>query len=872
MSASVRAGVGLAAALGLLLAAAFADVIVAGRTLSAAAYVPGVLPSGPVALAGRPRPPRHLLDPEGAAWVDEPAPYLVHGALRDGSLPLWNAGEGLGIPLAANPNARAWAPLALPVHLWPSPLVQDLGRLLRLWVLGALTAALACALGLGRAGALASGTALMLSGHAVLWIAHHPLDTDAFVPLALLGAVATVRGRRSGPPLLAAAIGAALLAAKPQSALVSGVFGLAWLAAAESPRRTAAAIPRLAAAAAAGVALAGVALVPFAELYAQASGLVRAGRTSQASLTLPASALLAFLAPWAAKGAGAASGQAISAALPYAGLVTTALALSALLRRGRDSFAWALCGSVAFYLLATHGPGLGPLARLPLVRQIQFVKYSFPFHLALALLAGLGVDALATPERRALAALAVAAELALLVPRPHPPRADPLEPAPYARVLRSLERERPGRIAGPFDLLPPLVSSALGFPDLRSIDVLTPARSYDFVTRLVSPSRGLTWILADLDPLLVATAPAADLADVRWVLARRPLDARRLEPAVRSHVSARRLSELFSRLRSLSLDAPWRWAGVHELGGDRRFHWSCATPCRLSLELDRLPRTFAAGLAAPHAIRVRARVEASPAGDADPVAIDRALELGPPASSWRDLFLELGPESARSGRVEIRVEAEATGERAPEVWLGAVGPSPGARAEREAVAAELRARRRELARLRLRYRDEAALVYENADARGQAFFASGTRIATDEYALWVGLREGRDREKAWVLAADLPPGSAWPEVSSGEVRAVRRSPGALAIDVATPRGGILVVPQLPSPGWRATSNGASLPVVRVDGALTGIAVPPGATHVELRYAPRSLAVGAALSALGALLTAALALVRRRPLPAGPPAR
>ena len=856
MSRDLRATLPLAAALALLVAAAFPDVIVGGRTLAAAAYVPGVLPSGPVRLAGRPRPPRHLLDPEGAAWVDEPAPYLVHGEIRAGRLPLWNAREGLGIPLAANPNTGAWAPLSLPVHLWPSPLVQDLAWLLRLWLLGALTAALARELGLGRGAALASGATLMLSGHAVLWIAHHPLDTDVFVPLALLGALRAVRGRRSGGPLLAASIGAALLATKPQSALVAAAFGLVWLAAAESPRRTAAALPHLLGAAAAGLALAGIALVPFVELYAQASGLVRAGRSAQASATLPAGSLLALVAPWASPAA--APGGAAPGALPHVGLTPVALALAALVRR-RSALAWALAGSIAFYLIATHGPGLGPLARLPLVRQIQLVKYSFPLYLALALLAGSGVDALSTPSRRALATLAVAAELSLLVPRPHPPRADPLAPAPYVRALRALERERPGRIAGPVDLLPPLISNALGFSDIRSIDVLTPALTYDFVTRLLSPSRGLTWILADLDPLLVATAPAADLADVRWILARAPLDPGRLHAAVRSQMSARRLTDLFARLRSLSFEAAWRWAGVHELGADRRFHWSCTTPCRLRFDLARLPSRFAVGLAAPRPIRVRATLEASGRPDGGGRArLERELELGEDGSAWSDLFLELGRGDGPPGSIEIRIEAAPAGE----VWLGGIGPTPGAEAEGAALAEELRARRHELARLRLRYRDATALVYENTDAAGGAFFAPATRLVRSERELWRGLAAGADDRAAWVLASEAPRGKAWPAVSGGRVRALRRSPAHVVAEVSTPTGGILVVPQLPAPGWRATVDERPAPVLRVDGALTGVAVASGSSRVELRYAPRSQIIGAALSALGLLAIAAWALSGR----------
>src|SRR5690606_34753464 len=84
-----RGVAGAGALLALLVAITFGDVLFAGRTLSPSFWVPGVLPSGP---GGAPTdvPLRALRDPEGGAWVDEPAPYLLHRPLASGRLPLWN--------------------------------------------------------------------------------------------------------------------------------------------------------------------------------------------------------------------------------------------------------------------------------------------------------------------------------------------------------------------------------------------------------------------------------------------------------------------------------------------------------------------------------------------------------------------------------------------------------------------------------------------------------------------------------------------------------------------------------------------------------------------------------------------------------------
>lgn len=876
--AAALVALSLVGVLAAVVAVAFADVLFAGRTLSAAAYVPGILPSGPYELRGTTPPRRPLLDPEGAAWVDEPGPYLVRRALAEGRLPLWNPDEGLGAPLAANPNAAVWSPLSLPVNLWPSPLVQDLAWLARVWLLGCFAALLARELGLGRMSALATAIALMLSGQSVLWIAHHPLNTDAFVPAALLGAAWCLRGRRYGASLLAASVAGGLLGGKPQSALVGGGFGLLvllaatpWSASISAPSRSAriATWGSFLGAALLGTAIAAVALLPFVETFADASGLVRAGRSTQGASALPLSGLAGLVAPWASNalarvlGHTAADGAWLAPSLPYAGLTTLLLAAAGAWSTRRRPLVWVFIGTIVFYLVKVHVGFFGFLETIPGLRSISFVKYCFPLYLSLALLAGLGVSSARRGVVRLGLVAVLAAELIWLVPRPHPERVDPFAPAPYATELARLASERgadPGRIAGPFDLMPPLVSNAMGFADLRAIDVLTPAETWNFVTRLVSPSRGLTWILADLDPLLIATAPAADLADVRWILAREPLDPARLPGAVRSHVSARRLTRLFDTLGSYSIATPWLWAGVDTLDDDQRFHWTCTTPCNLTLRFDALPEQLAAGFAAPGPARFDVRLTARSQGGAA-VEREQRVENDVASTRWEDIWLALDGTAGARGEVEIDVTAETT----TTVWVGGLGPSPGARAERRAYTRELAARRRELGRIVLRHADDTAHVYENTDALGAAWIATHTARLDDPERAWRWLAT-TDTPIA-IAAGELDGNLAWPEHSSGSVRVDRTAAQDLRVTVDVPEGGVLVIPRLADAGWQASIDGRDAATVRVDGALLGVVVPPGARTVELRYAPRSFRLGAALSGLAVALW--LLLVRRESARARP---
>ncbi|HYC22450.1 MAG TPA: hypothetical protein VEI94_07100 [Candidatus Bathyarchaeia archaeon] len=862
----------------LVVLAAFGDVLFAGRTLSAAAFTHGVLPGGPVAPSDPPATP-HLRDVEGAAWVDEPSPYLVHRALAARHLPLWNAAEGLGAPLAANLNAAAFAPLELPVNLWPSPLVQDLAWIFRVWLLGVATALLARRLGSGPFGATAAGVAIMLSGQTLDWIAHHPLHTDVFVVLGLAAGIGVLEHRRRSAAWLAAAVAAGLAGGKPQSALVAAVIGLVWLAAAARDAgmarpAAAAALLRVALAAALGGALAAFVLLPFAETFARASALVRAGRSTQGALRLPLAGLPALAGPVPARLAALLGAPAPprDLCLPHAGATVLLAAAFGLVRARRRWIAWALAATVALYLTKVYLGSPAWPGRLPLFSAVSYVKYCFPLYLALALLVALSVDggdatARSSAGRRdgevrrepsvarspiwaqGLLVAGIAAELLWLAPHRHPLRVDPYQAAPYLDALRALERQRPGRIAGPVELLPPLVSNAAGFRDLRAIDVLTPDETYDFVTELVAPSEGITWVLADLDPLLVATAPGADLADVRWVLARSELQADALPAAVRTHVSARRLARLWRELDGYSIATGEIGGGIHAFDGERRFHWSCATPCRFRFDLRALPEHFAAGLAAAEQVEVEATLTAR-AQDGTVTSQARSLALAPDAAHWQDLWLDGPAGRGAPGAIELAITAPSPAT----VFVGGVGPSPGDAAEQVEVASELAARIRALGGLVRRYADPTALVYENTRALGAAYFADQVVRVRDDAQGYALLRGAPGRAIAAVTEAELgrTKGAALPDVSSGEARMVEDGDGRVVIATQSKSGGLLIVPRLAFPGWQAELDGAAATLLRVDGALVGVVVPAGAHRVLLRDRASSTRRGAliSLAALG----------------------
>lgn len=91
----------------------------------------------------------------------------------------------------------------------------------------------------------------------------------------------------------------------------------------------------------------------------------------------------------------------------------------------------------------------------------------------------------------------------------------------------------------------------------------------------------------------------------------------------------------------------------------------------------------------------------------------------------------------------------------------------------------------------------------------------------------------------------------------GPVRVLVDDPERIVVEAVVPQAALLVVPDLPFPGWEARVDDLSAPILPADGAGRAILLSAGEHRVELRYRPLSLRVGAALSAGGlvALLVA-----------------
>lgn len=317
-------------------------------------------------------------------------------SLAAGAWPLWDPWTGFGQPLLGAGNGGLAYPFTL-LHL-----LLDPWRAYTLLVVGHLVFGGVGAWHLGRRLGLSDVASLLA---AALWTAGGPLLSTvnlwnhmtalAWMPWAI-GAVEAPVGRRRDVVVLAVALAAMVLAGSPDVLVLTALWASGRSALAGRP-----AVARLAAALALGAALSAVQWLPSLDLLREA-----ARRDLPESIRLfwsvPARALVMTVLPvhdtlpdmaraWS-------EGRQPYLRSTYVGLAALPLVAAACVRVRQDVRVRVLAGAAAvgvLLALGRHLPLAGPLAwSLPGLSALRFpVKALWPAALALALLAGVGLDA-----------------------------------------------------------------------------------------------------------------------------------------------------------------------------------------------------------------------------------------------------------------------------------------------------------------------------------------------------------------------------------------------------------------------------------------------------------------------------------------------
>ena len=131
-----------------------------------------------------------------------------------------------------------------------------------------------------------------------------------------------------------------------------------------------------------------------------------------------------------------------------------------------------------------------------------------------------------------------------------------------------------------------------------------------------------------------------------------------------------------------------------------------------------------------------------------------------------------------------------------------------------------------------------------------AYLAKGVVTVSDDAAAKEALSR-LDPAQAALVVGETPP------VSTGSVQVVGRGLDSVTLDYSADGAGLLRVAIPLYPGWTATLNGTSLPLLSADRAFTGIVVPAGQGEIRLQYHPRWFWLGATISGLAAVAVLAI---------------
>ncbi len=157
-------------------------------------------------------------------------------------------------------------------------------------------------------------------------------------------------------------------------------------------------------------------------------------------------------------------------------------------------------------------------------------------------------------------------------------------------------------------------------------------------------------------------------------------------------------------------------------------------------------------------------------------------------------------------------------------------------------------------RWRLAAETDYLQIYENTRALPRAWLANAELVSTEQDELGIirsgQLPGGQSWEPLKTALVEARTGIAYSAgVTSGSAEVTRHEPNRVAVNTQSASPAILVLSENHYPGWRATVDGKSVEVMRVDYNLRGVAVPAGNHVVEFVYRPKSVLLGLVISFL-----------------------
>lgn len=906
-----------------LVLVAFPTVVFGGRTFMTGWKAPGVNGFNPAPPGTDVPYDGIRADAGASAWQFDPWAEVTSAAWRDGEVPLWNPNQGMGTPHAAAFQTAVFDPLLALVNVRPTPLTWDFSFLLAYCLGAMAMYLFLRQSGLDRLPAFIGTAVFIWSGFFFRYSNNHFFRSYLYLPLLLLLAQRTLRSRRLLAPVgLGCAVAGNLLVGMPEpSAFVLGTLTLYCMflvAFPPVPVERLAALKRFAFAAALGGALAAPLLLPGFEFLGLAFSIHHPG-SRLGLLADPPNELLRWLMPY---GLGERDGP-FAATRDWVGVAAAVAAVGALasrrtLRRYGGWFFFLL--GAAVLAKGYNFPAVRWAGRLPGLSQAIIPVYAMPIAaFCVAVLAGVGVQGMSNGDvrrrsflvvlgvflaglgallwsdrhlmaalpgahhirhlllaggalslvtfaflwgrkgARTIVAMAVLAELCLLIPRGiQTERIDAFVRPAWLQYISAPLKDTHERVMGIDAKLFPNTASAYGLQDIRSLNALYPTRYVTYIKEFIQPEfedrfiggppfgsesrRGET----DNNPMF-------DLTGVRYIVAagQQPGDliARDFFAANPPSESVRPAGfNIAGDLRSVISVRPGATATIPVPPGATEFAFAAAAD-------PSHPVQSGAG-------RIDVQVRSSDGEGRGPLW---SGSLDPQHKAWTDVTVDL---PAGTPTVSLVVQPKA-----------GAGRGAGFATLRFSYGGSVPARQY----VHVASSDNAE-VYENTQRLPRALVVHRVEPVENEAAalkyfqsVSTKLPSGALRVKAFdpgreAVVERVSPGPAGrldgcDEPGRATIQSYEHDRVVLDVDTKCP--GLAILTDLYYPGWKARVNGSSAKIYPTNIAFRGVLVDAGRSTVVLDYAPKTFRAGAALAIGAALVAGVTALLsvlaaRRKP--------
>jgi Bacterial membrane protein YfhO len=778
--------------------------------------------------------PHGLGLPSNSELGDAPGqlqPFLRYASNRLPELPLWNPHIAGGRPFLANGQSAVFSPYNLPAYVLPFWTALGWIAVLKLWLAGFGMFLLGRALGMRFGGALLTGIVYAFSLWMVTWLSYPHMSVWTWIPWMLLLTDQLVRR----PDLLSGAglsavVAVQFLGGHPESSfhavLTMVAFFLMRLAQARrstSPQPAAGrTLVAFGAATAGGVALSALVLLPFGELLWHSADLrARQGSSIDHGPLLRRFALgIALPDYWGRPTATPLRPFLLDRAL-YAGALPLMLAAAAVVIRPRfERVCVALFGGLWLAVLFGIPPFLQIITRLPVFSSGHNSRLTVLYVLALALLAGWGLDDLAGGRwwrRRRLLVLGLSAA-ALALPALFVFGGQRTTLTAFGDAFRVAW----GFVDPPGVFLNPNGGRDCVEPCTRTGDVIRLASLIEWLT-LAGGGLVLVWLRfrRRLAPTpFVVLAVALVCVD----LFRAGLG---YNPAIdRKHAS----QPATGAIRVLERQGSSRFASMDPI------------------PQNTIPMGFGLYEARGYDFPILSRFD----------------------HLWRR---EVSPESPslKTGLIDLPLSFRKVTTQSLHT-LRLLGVT---HVMQPAQAPVVRS-----AGLRVVYAGRDARVYRLAGALPRAFVVPAQRLVSGGDAAFDAITHPRFDGRRVAVTERRAPGlpDTLPGRAGGagnDARIARYEPERVVIRSRSAGPGMLVLSDNYFPGWKAKLDGRQVPIQRVDYVLRGVRIGSGAHTVEFRYEPLSWRIGwivTLISSVGLLVALVVGWRRRRGRGAPPESR